>query len=89
MYIHEELNRTQVNVVNPDKANYKPPSTIDEILLELDISKEDCYHALSISVDENYELHLIQPPNSYFMNTYFDKGLRAWQDKYRYSTSLQ
>ena len=52
---------------------------ITEILLKLDISKEDYYHALSISVDHDYELHLIRPPNSCFVNNYFDAGLRAWQ----------
>ena len=78
-YIDEELNPSQINVVDPEKANYKPPSTIDEKLLKLDISKEDYNHALSISVDGNYELHLIRPPNSYFVNTCFETGLRAWQ----------
>ena len=69
----------KVNVIDPEKENYKPPLTIDEILLKLDISKEDYYHALSISVDDDYELHLIRPPNSCFVNNYFDAGLRAWQ----------
>ena len=61
-YIDEELNPAKVNVIDPEKK-YKPPLTTDEILLKLDISKEDYYHALSISVDHNYELHLIRPPN--------------------------
>ena len=39
----------------------------------------DCYHALSISVDDDYELHHIRSPNSCFVNNYFDTGLRAWQ----------
>ena len=45
-YIDEELNTTQINVVDPEKANYKPPPTIDKTLLKLDISKEDYNHAL-------------------------------------------
>ena len=77
-YIDEELNPAKVNVIDPEKEAYKPPLTIDEILLKLDISKEDYYHALSISVDDDYELHLIRPPNSYFVNNFLDKGLRAW-----------
>ena len=62
----EELNPAKVNVIDPNKENYKRPLTIDEILLKLHISKEDYYHALSISVDDDYELHLIRP-NSKFM----------------------
>ena len=30
-------------------------------------------------MDDDYELHLIRPPNSCFINNYFDLGLRAWQ----------
>ena len=55
--IDEELNPTKVNVGDPEKENYKPPLAIDEMLLKLDISKEDYYHALFISVDDDYELH--------------------------------
>ena len=58
-YIDEELNLAKVNVTDLEKENYKLPLTIDEKLLKLDISKEDYYHALSISMDDDYELHLI------------------------------
>ena len=78
-YTDEQLNPVKVNVIDPEKENYKSPPTIDEILLKLDISKEDYYHALAISVDDNYELHLMRPPNSCFFNNYFDTGLRTWQ----------
>ena len=78
-YIDEELNPAKVNAIDPEKENYKPPTIIYGILLKLDISKEDYYHALPISVNDDYELHLIRPPNSCFVNNYFDTGLRAWQ----------
>ena len=58
-YIDEELNLAKVNVTDLEKENYKLPLTIDEKLLKLDISKGDYYHALSISMDDDYELHLI------------------------------
>ena len=77
-YIDGDLNPAKVNVIDPNKENYKRPLTIDKILLKLHISKEDYYHALSISVDDDYELHLIRPPNSFFVNNHFDAGLRAW-----------
>ena len=73
-YIDEELNPAKVNVIDPEKESYKPPPAIDETLLKLDISKENYYHALSITVNDDYELHLIRLPNS---NNYFDTGLRA------------
>ena len=76
-YTDEELNQAKVNVIDPEKENYKPLPTIDEILLKLNISKEDYYHALSISLDDDYELHLIRPQNPCFVNNYFDTGLRA------------
>ena len=78
-YIDAELNSVKVNVIDLQKENYKPSPTIDEILLKLYISKEDYYQALSISVDDDYELHLIRPPNSCFVNNHFDRGLRPWQ----------
>ena len=78
-YIVAELNAVKVNVLDLQKENYKPSPTIDEILLKLYISKEDYYQALFISVDDDYELHLIGPPNSCFVNNHFDRGLRPWQ----------
>ena len=58
-YIDEKLNLAKANVMDPEKENYKTLLTIDETLLKLDISKEDYYHSLSISVDDDYEPHLI------------------------------
>ena len=65
-YIDEELNPVKVNVIDPEKENYNPPLTIHEILLKLDISKEDYYHALFISVDMimsftsfDYQIHVL------------------------------
>ena len=76
--IHVKACYKKVKKYIDEEQDYKSPLTIDEILLKLDISKEDYYYALSISVDDDYELHLIRPPNSYFVNNFFDKGLRAW-----------
>ena len=73
------MNPAKVNVIDPEKENYNPPLTVHEIYLKLDISKEDYYHALFISMDDDNELHLIRPPNSCFVSNYFDTGLRAWQ----------
>ena len=62
--IHVKACYKKVKKYIDEEQDYKSPLTIDEILLKLDISKEDYYYALSISVDDDYELHLIRPPNS-------------------------
>ena len=78
-YINDKLYPAKVNVIDPSRENYQAPPTIKEILLELSISSEEYYQALSISEDNDYELHLIRPPNSCFVNNYFSDGLKAWQ----------
>ena len=45
----------------------------------MSISGEEYNRALSISEDNDYELHLIRPPNSCFVNNYFSDGLKVWQ----------
>ena len=42
-------------------------------------TKEDYYRALSISKNDDLELHLKRQTNSCFVNKYFDVGLKAWQ----------
>ena len=37
------------------------------------------YKALSISDDNDFQIHLRRPPNSCFVNNYFDEGLMAWK----------
>ena len=78
-YINDKLYPAKVNVIDPNRENYQAPLTITEILLKLSISSEEYYRALSISEDNDYELHLIRPPNSFFVNNYFSDGLKAWQ----------
>ena len=36
-YIDEVLNPAKVSVIDPEKENYKQTSTLDEIILKLDI----------------------------------------------------
>ena len=43
------------------------------------ITEEEPYRALSISEDDNFELHLIRLPNSCFENNYLGYGLPAWR----------
>ena len=71
-------NPAKVNVIDPTKDNFTQPLSIQEILDELEISKDDYYKALSVSKNEDSELHLKRLSNSCFVNNYFDVGLKSW-----------
>ena len=67
-------------VLNPAKAEkYKPDLTIEQILDSLDITEEQYYEALSISVSNDHEVHLKRSPDSCFINNYSPTVLTAWQ----------
>ena len=57
-YIDNNLNPDKVNVADSNKDKFAQPLIVKEILDELEISKDDYYRALSISKDEDLELHL-------------------------------
>ena len=78
-YIDDNLNPAKVNVIDPTKDNFTQPLSIQEILDELEISNDDCYKALQVPKDNDLELHLKRKLNSFFVNNYFDFGLKAWQ----------
>ena len=69
-YIDENL--------NPRRPSYNC-KTILKILDLLDITEEEYYNALSISPDQDFEIHLYRPPDSCFVNNYFAIGLEAWE----------
>ena len=45
-------------MIDPTKDNFTKPFSIQEILDELQVSKDDYYKALSVSKDDYLELHL-------------------------------
>ena len=57
-YIDNNLYPAKVNVIDPTRDNFTQPLSLKEILDELEISNDDYYIALSISKDEDLELHL-------------------------------
>ena len=73
-YIDTNLDPRKKNILKPQCDNFEGVPSIDNILLELDISKDDYYKALSISDDNDFQIHLKRPPNSCFVNNYFDEG---------------
>ena len=77
-YIDDNLNPAKINAIDTTKDNFTQPLSIQEILDELEISKDDYYKALSVSKNEDSELHLKRLSNSCFVNNYFDVGLKSW-----------
>ena len=78
-YTNENHGLGKVNVMDPYKEkncfffNVFPPN-ISEKLSEFSISDVGYYHALSISKNDHYELHLIRPPNFIFFDNMFTKN---------------
>ena len=66
-------------MIDPAKDNFTQPLSVEEILDEIEISKDGCHRALSISKTEDLELPLKREPYSRFFKNYFDVGLKAWQ----------
>ena len=48
------------------------------ILNQLEFTESEYYEALSIYSDNDFQIHFRRPPNSCFINNYFDEGLLAW-----------
>ena len=46
---------------------------------ELEVSKVDYENALSVSSDDDYELHLQRLPDWCFVNNYFESSILAWE----------
>ena len=78
-YINTNLNPGIINVFDPSRDDYIKPPCIDEILQSLGSTEEDYIEALSISEDNDFQIHLSRQPNSCFVNNYFPAGLFAWE----------
>ena len=78
-YIDVYLDPRKVNILDSEKPNYEKPKEIVNILEELEIAEKVYYHALSISTDNDYQIHFKRPTNSCFVNNYFSEGLMAWK----------
>ena len=78
-YIDLELNPKRVNFLDKSKDNFFELETIPLILRKIGLLEKEYYEALSISNDNDFQIHLFRPPNSCFINNYFEEGLMAWQ----------
>ena len=48
-------------------------------MIELEISKTEYENMLSVSNDNDFQVHIERPPNSWFVNNYFESSLLAWE----------
>ena len=78
-YIDENLNPKKQNILDPRKENFVVVPTISDILQQLNITPEDYHNALSISSDNDFQIHLKRQPNECFINNHFAEGLQAWK----------
>ena len=73
------MNPVQHNLYDKSRNDFELFGSINCILNQLRISEEDCYNTLSISDDNEFQVHLKRLPNSCFVNYYFRTGLLAWE----------
>ena len=76
-YIDNRLNPSKKNFLDKTKIDYLELKSIEEILSLLEISSKDYEEALSISDDNNFQIHYKKAPNSCFVNNYFCDRLIA------------
>ena len=78
-YNDKELDPAKVNFYDRTKEEFVKTKSITEILQELEISKVDYENGLPASSDDDYELHLEKPPDSYFVKNHFESSTLAWE----------
>ena len=65
-------------VLNPNKPEYLPSLSKEDIFQDVGITKEQYQLALSMSPDSDYDLHLKRPIDSCFTNNYFIAGIKGF-----------
>ena len=78
-YIDSNLDPKKRNILSPCKESFEDAPSIENILSELGITKEEYYNALSISCDSDFQIHIRCKPNACFINNFFIEGLKAWK----------
>ena len=65
--------------LDPNSKSFSNGLSIQEILSSMGITEDDYYWALSISPDNDYEIHLKRSTGSCFVNNYNPVLLKAWE----------
>lgn len=69
----------QKNLYDPARDDFEEVSCIEHTLILLQISKSEYEAALSISDDDDFQVHFKKPPNSCFVNNFFFGVKIAWK----------
>ena len=83
-HIDDKLNSAKVNVIDSTKDSFTRSLSGKEILDELDISTDDYCRVSPKSKGKNLEHHLKRQPNYFFVNNYFQVGLKPWLTTWTY-----
>ena len=67
------------NNLDSNSKSFSNDLSIQEILSNVGITEDDYYWALSISPDNDYEIHLKRSTGSCFVNNYNPVLLKAWE----------
>ena len=67
------------NNLDPNSKSFSNYLSIQEILSSMGITEDDYYWALSISPDNDYEIHLKRSTGSCFVNSYNPVLLKEWE----------
>ena len=67
------------NNLDPNSKRFSNDLSIQEILSSMGITEDDYYWALSISPDDDYEIHLKRSAGSCFVNNYNPVLLKSWE----------
>lgn len=66
-------------ILDPSKSSFKSYIGIDEVLSNLTGLEDDNKWALSVSFDDDYQIHLKRNNKSSFINNYNPDLLKCWE----------
>ena len=75
----DRIEFVKYNFYDKTRDDFEHVGSINCISNQLGIFEEDYYNALSISDDNDFQVHLKRLPNSCFANNYFRTGLLPWE----------
>ena len=71
-YIDSNLDPRRKTILNPFKENFEKVSSIQNIVMELNIINE-------LQSDSDFQIHIKREPNACFINNFFIEGLQVWK----------
>ena len=85
-YVESKLGPRRKTILNHFKESFEEVPGIQNILMELDITLEEYYNALSILCDSDFQSHIKREPNAWFIK--FFLKVTSFEGKYWYASSI-